>query len=222
MNRTYWVCTWVLVAVAFIASLVFYAQLPDRIPIHWNIQGKVDGWGPKSTVWLMPGVMVGLIGLFALLPAISPKPFELEPNNTAYRIITLATVALMGYIHALSLWAAVQPRVDVGRAIVGGVMLMLAVMGNVMGKIKRNLYVGVRTPWTLANDRVWADTHRVAAWWFVGAGLAGFVVCLVGLPIWAALIPLAPAIIWPILFSYLHYKRLERTGQLSNDMSTAL
>jgi uncharacterized membrane protein len=221
MNRTYWACGILLVVAAFAAAAGLYPSLPERIPMHLNIRGEVDGWGSRGSAWLMPGVMLGLLGLFAILPALSPRPFDLGKSRTVYLFIMVLTIALMGYIHGLMLWAALRPRLDVSRALVGGVMLMLALMGNVLGKIKRNLYMGVRTPWTLASERVWSDTHRVAAWWFVGSGLLGFFLCLVGLPVWVALIPLAPALVWPIVFSYLRYKDLERRGELPDDAATA-
>jgi uncharacterized membrane protein len=221
MNRTYWACGILLVVAVSAATIGFYPSLPDRIPIHWNIRGEVDGWGSRSSAWLMPGVMLGLLGLFAILPALSPRPFDLGKSHSVYLFLMVLTIALMGYIHALMLWAALRPRFDVSRALVAGIMLMLALMGNVLGKIKRNLYMGVRTPWTLTSERVWSDTHRVAAWWFVAAGLLGFFLCLIGLPVWVPLIPLAPAVVWPIVFSYQRYKSLERSGQLPDDATTA-
>jgi uncharacterized membrane protein len=219
MNRTYWICAFVLVGAAFAATLAFYPSLPGRVPMHWNIRGEVDGWGSRGSVWIMPCVMLGLLGFFAILPALSPKPFDLGSSRPVYLFVMVLVIGLMGYIHALILWAALRPRLDVSRSLVAGVMLMLALVGNVFGKIKRNLYMGVRTPWTLASERVWSDTHRVAAWWLVGGGLLGFVVCLAGLPVWLALIAMAPAVIWPCVFSYLRYKRLERLGELPDDAS---
>ncbi|HEY2156324.1 MAG TPA: DUF1648 domain-containing protein [Isosphaeraceae bacterium] len=155
MNRTYWTCAFVLVAAAFAASLWFYPRLPDRIPMHWNIRGEIDGWGSRNSVWLTPCVMLGLLGLFAILPALSPKPFDLGKSRSVYLFIMVLMIGLFGYIHVLILWAALNPKLDFSRALVCGIMLMFALMGNVLGKIKRNLYVGVRTPWTLASERVW-------------------------------------------------------------------
>jgi uncharacterized membrane protein len=216
LNRTYWVCAFVLVATAFGATAAFYPSLPDRMPIHWNFRGEVDGWGSPSTSWILPCGMVVLLGVFALLPKLSPKPFDLDSKSwTAYLFVMDVTMGLMAFIQAVTLWAAISPaKVDVTRPLVGGIMLMLALMGNVLGKIKRNLYMGVRTPWTIASERVWADTHRVAAWWFVGAGLAGSILAITPLPVWVALLPLIPAVLWPVLFSYLRYKELERNGEL--------
>lgn len=220
MNRTYWACAIVLVAAAFAATAGSIPSLPDRVPMHWNLRGEVDGWGSRASAWIMPGVMLGMLGLFAILPALSPRPFDLGKSRSVYLFVMVLMIALVGYIHALMLWAALRPRLDVSRALVGGVMLMLALMGNVMGKIKRNLYMGVRTPWTLASERVWSDTHRVAAWWLVGAGLVGFIACLAGLPVWVPLIPLVAAILWTCVFSYLRYKELERRGELPDEAAT--
>ena len=41
--------------------------------------------------------------------------------------------------------------------------------------------MGVRTPWTIASERVWNDTHRLAAWVFVGAALVGLLLLLLPL-----------------------------------------
>lgn len=38
----------------------------------------------------------------------------------------------------------------------------VAVIGNLLGKITRNFFAGIRMPWTLANEEVWYRTHRLA------------------------------------------------------------
>lgn len=54
-----------------------------------------------------------------------------------------------------------------------------------MGKLRRNTWMGIKTPWTLADDRVWERTHRLAGWLFVVAGVSGIVVSF--LPVFAVL-----------------------------------
>ena len=53
----------------------------------------------------------------------------------------------------------------------------------------------------------------------VGAGLAGFILALTPLPIWVPILPMIPAAIWPVVFSYLRYKELERNGELPEQNS---
>jgi uncharacterized membrane protein len=142
---------------------VLYAQLPEKIPIHWNIEGKIDGYGNKQwALFLSPGIILGLLGLFMALPWLSPKQFSLESFAATYGFIIVVVLATTAYIHGLTLWAAVAGQVDITRAMLAGLMIMFGLMGNVMGKVRRNFWVGVRTPWTLASDRVWNDTHRLA------------------------------------------------------------
>ena len=55
-------------------------------------------------------------------------------------------------------------------AIATGV-LQLAV-GNYLGKARRNGFIGVKTPWALADAGVWDKTHRYTGRAMVLAGLA--------------------------------------------------
>jgi uncharacterized membrane protein len=80
--------------------------------------------------------------------------------------------------------------------------------------VKPNFWMGVRTPWTLADPQVWTQTHRVAAWTFVAVGVAGFVAALAGVPpVWCFGLLIAGAL-WPVVYSLVLYKRLERAGRL--------
>jgi uncharacterized membrane protein len=87
-------------------------------------------------------------------------------------------------------------------------------LGNVLGKVQRNFFVGVRTPWTLASDRVWADTHRVAAWVFVGMGLVGLVAAIAGTHPLISITAIILGALGVVLFSLVRYKQLERRGML--------
>jgi uncharacterized membrane protein len=87
-------------------------------------------------------------------------------------------------------------------------------MGNVIGKVRKNFYIGIRVPWTLASDRVWNDTHRMAGWLWVGAGILGFGLIVLRAPIYFAIVLLVAAGLIPVVYSFLHYKALERRGAL--------
>ena len=216
MTRFYFAMGVGLTVAAWVAALAAYPYLPEKVPIHWNIRGEVDGYGQKQwAVFLTPGVMIALLGLFRVLPWLSPKPFTLDTFRGTYEFAVALTMGLMAYIHGLTLWAAWAGPVDLGRALIAGLCLFFALLGNVLGKVRRNFFMGVRTPWTLASERVWIDTHRLAARLFVAAGVIGFVLSLAlgGTTAFIAafaLIMLAAFV--PAVYSLIHYKRLERQG----------
>jgi uncharacterized membrane protein len=215
MNRHHLIASAVLILAATVLTTLCWPSLADTIPIHWNAHGEVDGHGPRWIVWLTgPGAMALALLTGAALPYLSPKGYGIDAfRSTAGYIMTLV-VGMVGLIHALFLASILNDSFDVSRAIPAGICLVLAVIGNAMGKVRRNFYIGIRMPWTLANERVWHATHRMAARLMVGAGVLGLLAVLLGAPGPAAIGLVVVAALVPVLYSLLLYKRLERAGEL--------
>jgi uncharacterized membrane protein len=143
------------------------------------------------------------------LPALSPRGYEVAPWRPVYNMITVVVVGMMCGIHILILAIGLGAKLDVPRVMIGFTLLGLGLIGNMLGKVKRNFWAGVRTPWTLASEKVWTATHRLAARLMFGAGVLGAVAVLVGLPVWIVFWLVIVATIYPVLYSYLVYRKLE-------------
>lgn len=218
---------WFYVSVAFTALafavsgyvLTFaYDRLPEQVPTHWNIHGEPDAFTPKEKVFptflLLPCVMIGILLLTIVLPWLSPQQFKVDDFRDTYGYVMMLVTGLMGYIHMVILLASLGHHQYLNKLLIGGMFLAFALIGNVLGKVRRNFWMGVRTPWTLASDQVWIQTHRLAAWLFVAAGVLGFVAVLAGAPFLVCFIGLMVAAFVPALYSLVLYKRLEREGKL--------
>ena len=219
MTRAYWIVAFMLVTASVAASAWLYSGLPERIPTHWNLEGKVDGYGGRWTLFLFPGMMVLMLLLFYFLPALSPKHFEVDTFRPTYLAIMDIVLGLFGYLQGLLLYAVYQDvhvgaSIDFGRGFMAGFFLFFALMGNQLGKVQKNFYIGVRVPWTLASDRVWNDTHRLAAWVMFAAGIVGFVLTISGVWIVFPIVLLVASALVPVIYSFVHYKALERAGRL--------
>ena len=213
--KYYYLAGILLTAAALAATVVAYPHLPSSVPTHWNIHGQPNGYSPKWALYILgPGLIGGIVLLTGLLPWLSPKHFEVESFRSTYIQIMLMTAGMFAYIDALVLWSGAGHTVNMGRAGLVGVCLLFALLGNVMGKVRRNFYIGVRTPWALANERVWNATHRLAAKTFVLGGLAGLALIVIGLNGWPPLIALMAGGLIPVLYSLYFYKQLERRGEL--------
>jgi uncharacterized membrane protein len=222
MNRWLWLSL-AMTGAAFAGALYAYEfrfdDLPASVPTHWNIHDEPDAWVPRDRILpiflLLPGTMVGLLALMVAIPHISPKQFEVEPFQATYWYTMAMAVAVLAYLQAVVLIASFDRGVSVGRLIVAGLSLFFVLLGNVLGKVRRNFWIGIRTPWTLASDRVWTDTHRLAAWLMVAGGVLGFVAVLAGAPmLLCILVVIGGPVVVPAAYSLLLYKRLERRGQL--------
>jgi uncharacterized membrane protein len=211
-----------LTILAFASSgyvyLFAYDRLPEKIPVHWDIRGQPDKIVPRQEAWvnfwLMPPLMGGFLGLTLLLPWLSPKQFKVDPFRETYDYIMAVVIMLCGYIHLILVVGSFNPDLSLIRFMVAGILFFFAVIGNVLGRVRRNFWMGVRTPWTLASEAVWIKTHRLAAWLFVAFGILGGIACLAGVPLIAIFPGLIVAALLPVLYSLILYKKLEKQGKL--------
>ncbi len=216
MTRKYFLIGFALLMICLLATAILYPYLPTRVPTHWNGHGQVDGYGAKWTLFIVdPGFMLGMLGLFAILPWLSPRHFEVQTFRSTYLYIMMVILIYLAFTHGLTLWSAVSGRTHLDRAIMGAVCLLIVLLGNVMGKVRRNFYIGIRTPWTIADERVWNATHRLGAKTMVLGGLAGFILALAGAWPWLCLVSVLAGAFVPVIYSLVYYKQLERRGELT-------
>lgn len=198
-----------LTAALFIVSLAYYERLPARIPSHWNIHGQIDGYLPKwPGAFLTLFIMAGFCAGFGLLRWLSPRNYDVDRFKETFSYVMFCVVALVGYLHILILASALG-GMDVSRWIIGGLFVFFAMIGNVMGRVRRNFWMGVRTPWTLASDRVWDETHRATAKLWVACGVIGALLTALGMGlVWLTVFFLVIAIL-PVPYSLYLSKRAD-------------
>jgi uncharacterized membrane protein len=162
----------ILSVVSFIAVLAFYPFLPEEIPLHWNSAGVVDGWGNKLNIFWIAGLPVATIFLFEFLPKIDPKPESYKKHKKAFGWIIWLTVITFIGISWMTVAFSMGFKFDVSIVMRLSIGALFIGLGNYMGQIRQNYFVGIKTPWTLANETVWKKTHRRGAVVFVLMGLA--------------------------------------------------
>jgi len=204
----------------FIGGLLLYPSLPSQIPTHWGLNGQVNGWMPKEFgVWLLPIIAIVVACLLPLVRYIDPYKDNYVKFEDSWLRFQLFLVIFFAYIYALTLGAAVNAEISglLNRAIIGGVGILFILLGNMFGKIRHNFFVGIRTPWTLADEDVWNRTHRLGGWLFVIAGLLMLLVAaLTGnaiVFITSLVIAVVLAAIVPTVYSYVIFQKKHRKGQ---------
>ncbi len=201
-----------IILVMFGLSGALYSRLPEQIPTHWNILGQIDQYMPKPQgAFLLPTLAAIIVVLFHLAPSFFQTPKEkLQLFEREWKIIQLAILGFFAYLHAVILYISLYPRTEMMPLMFIGLGSLFILMGNYMSKIRQNHFLGVRVPWTLANEDNWNKTHRFASWTFVGAGIATLVEAVF---LWYAPIVIFGSImlaaILPIIYSYLLFKRAE-------------
>lgn len=169
--RTEWP-QWLLLAGMFGLAASAWATAPARIPVHWNIAGQVDRYGGRFEGLLaLPLLALGLYLLMVFLPRVDPGRANYQAFTGAYGTLRLGITALMAAVYGLvHLWLrGVQVSIETWVPLLVGALFI--VIGNLMGKIRPNWFVGIRTPWTISSKLAWTRTHRVGGWLFLLMGV---------------------------------------------------
>ena len=162
----------VAIAAAFVVAAVLYPRLPARVPVHWNARGEIDRFGSRlEGAFLIPAILLAVWGVMRVVPRIDPRRANYAKFAGTYDLVVNAIVTMGVLAHLLILGTYLGWPIPVGRVIPAGVGVLLVILGNVLPRARPTWFFGIRTPWTLSNERVWARTHRVGGYLMAAAGL---------------------------------------------------
>lgn len=198
-----------LIVATLVYDYVLNPHLPAVIPSHWNIYGQADSFSPKPTVYLFNvGSLLSIMLLLNIVPRLPSRLPSMQPFLPTFNYMMVVVALFLAYINAVTLQFVLHPAMSLNKFVLTGTLLLFMLLGNVLGKTRRNPWAGIRTRWTLASDANWIATHRMAGRLWVGISLLGIVLLWLGLPM-VILLPavLLPLIVIPIAYSYLLFKR---------------
>src|SRR5438105_6551771 len=103
------------------------------------MKGEANGFDSKLTAVLMlPCIMAGIVLLFAAMPWLSPRTFQVNAGKPAYLRIMLVLLLGLAGLHTVTLVAAQGQHFNTTRAVLAGVCLLLAGMGVFLPGLPRN------------------------------------------------------------------------------------
>jgi uncharacterized membrane protein len=204
---------WAIIAIQVVVAIYGFAVLPDRVPIHWGFNGQADGYGPKWIgTFLYPLMSAGIYVLIRVLLAASPRLGGREQTAANLQIGKIILTAIMLFLLVIQLSNIAQAlgvSFDTLMVVTLALSVLFIFLGNYMGKMRRNFWMGIRTPWTLASSLVWERTHRLGGWLFVAVGLIGIPCSFIpALRFWGILAPLIVVSLFLYVYSYFCYRRV--------------
>lgn len=200
----------IYVVVVFYLALVVPANA--SIPIHWNAQGQIDGYASKTTAVITAlALNFGLFILLYLMPFYSPKYKQQAARFD--KVLPKIVFMLLIFFSILNIYMLAYPLITIElplNPVLIIIGLMLAVLGNLLPKVPRNFFVGIRTPWTISDEDNWHKTHRLGGRLFLIGGLLLAISGLIplsarfsGIVFWIIMI----IILFPALYSFILYRR---------------
>lgn len=214
--KKYYVWIGALILLCFALTGLFLTLAPDQIPAHYNAQGEVDRWGSKYEYLIFSGIDL-IFGALMLLTARYEGKKGRGSNEKIVGIVTVWVLLMFNALWIFFMAKAIDPDTAVeglGSFAAKGIGMMLMVLfivfGNIIPKVRRNSYIGLRTKWSMANDTCWQKSQRLGGYAMVLSGMIGIV--LVALVpeqwmVWIMLGIVGVMLIVTLLGSYLIYRK---------------
>ena len=132
----------ILIVVMFIVSIVVYSDLPDKMPVHRNLEGEVDNYtGRFWGAFMMPLINIGILLLMLLTPLIDPRKENYSKFGSSYRIIKSFLIIFFTFLHFIVLGYALGYNLDIGRIVVLIIALLFLVIGIHLPRICHNYFL---------------------------------------------------------------------------------
>jgi uncharacterized membrane protein len=193
----------------FIIGVSMFPSLPDKVPVHWNAAGEVDGYGSKYMAsFLIPVIMLGIYFLFLLIPKMAVYKENIEKFGNFFFAFKVVMFIFMLVIYISSLVQINNPF-NMNMIMIPLLSFLFAFIAVFLKHTKRNFFIGIRTPWTLSSDYVWKKTHELGAKLFGAYSLV--ILSLLLLPpfffMWVFITPLIILIITLFLYSFVLFRK---------------
>lgn len=202
INKKLVLYTSILILLPTLVGCVFWFQLPEKMPTHFNLLGQADGYDYKMfAIFGLPALMLLMHWLILFLMIEDPKSSNISSKIQLliYWIIPfvscLSMISIYGASFGYSMMSGILAQIFMG--------VIMIVIGNYLPKTRRNYIIGIRLPWTLENNENWSKTHRLAGKIWVLGGLLLFLNAFVQLYVyWVFFLTLFFVVIIPSVYSY--------------------
>ncbi|MBN2198193.1 SdpI family protein [Candidatus Wolfebacteria bacterium] len=197
---------------SFILALFCYPLMPERMASHWNIKGEVNGYMSKFWgVFLIPIISLFSLLIFLLIPKIDPLKTNIEKFRKYFDGFIVIFLLFLFYVFLLTILWNFGFEFNMNRFLLPAFGILFYYCGILIENSKRNWFIGIRTPWTMSNEKVWEKTHRLGGKLFKIAAL----IVLIGIifPNYAFYFALIPAIsfaLYAVVYSYFVYRKETR------------
>ncbi|SEF61210.1 SdpI family protein [Lachnospira multipara] len=179
----------VLAVVNLVVMAVLMSFLPEKMPMHYDLNGVVDRWGSKYENFIFPIIII-VMGIFWIAFSMyferkatrSTEDKEIKSllaNAKVLDIVGLCETIFFIFTEAFSLYKAINlintdattMSVDSIKIEIIGTGVLIIVLANFMTRTKMNKIVGIRTSFSMYNDRTWRKSNRFGAYALMISGL---------------------------------------------------
>lgn len=210
-----------LLLLSLLSAGVLINLAPDSIPVHYNGAGEADRFGSRFELLIFPALALAQSGLFLLVLRYQRK--RGAPLSEQMVLLGVEIFSLLLFLGMELFFGIAAIRYDreplrldsptVTRFALMAAGMGLVLLGNVMPKVSRNALFGLRTKWSMANDRVWQKSQRFGGFSAVICGLVMIVLAALLPGDWVLIAAACCFVLWLVgcIFASYRYWKLDKT-----------
>lgn len=161
-----------LCLIPIIMGVIVWDKLPELIPTKYGLNDEPKQLAPKwVTVFLLPAV-------FAFFSFIMSATTNAQKKKVGYNqsVFLKSLMPLLSIVSCTTmLLKSLGLPINSATAILPLCSLIFILIGNYMPKTKQNKVVGIKFPWTLKNEEVWAKTQHITGYAWVVLGVISLI-----------------------------------------------
>jgi uncharacterized membrane protein len=170
-NRETLILQWLITLIPVVYYLSLWKLLPDKVPTHYNFNLKPDDFQSKEFMLgiliFMGLVVVGSSAAILNGNSIDPKRQTAQSDSILKITSWVVTIFITGIMLMIVLmtknYCIKQPIESFEKIIFIVLCLFFICLGFLMKNVQPNYFFGIRTPWTLASEDNWKQSHHFAS-----------------------------------------------------------
>jgi uncharacterized membrane protein len=196
----------IIIVLTFISSILIFPYVPSKVPIHWNIYGEVDSYSNKSIgLFILPVFLLFIFVILFFIPKFEVFKENLESFKRYFEHMKVAILLFFLFIYVITMLPNFGIKYNITYLIVPAVAALLYYIGSLLKHTRRNYFIGIRTPWTLADDEVWRKTHEAGS---ISFRINAIILLIAMINAQAMFFVLLASIIINVIFLYVYSYRL--------------
>ena len=176
-NKKTLIITSIVTILPVLIGIICWNRLPEVMATHFGFNNEANGFSSKAfAVFGLPMILLAVLWVGAFVTAHDPKRQNISPKMFSLMLWIAPVISLVAAATIYPVNLGYELDIAFFSELLVG--LMFIIIGNYLPKARQNYTIGIKIPWTLANEENWNRTHRLAGYLWMICGILMILISL--------------------------------------------
>lgn len=180
-NKKTLILTSIIILLPMVVGMLLWDKLPETMAMHFGADNDPNGFNSKAfVVFAIPSMLLALQLFCAFITSKDPRLQNI--SDKIYRLVLWIVPFISLFAMSITYLHNMNVALDISRYAGLFVGILFVIVGNFLPKARQNYTIGIKLPWTLANEENWNKTHRLAGTVWVIDGILLIITTFLNIP----------------------------------------